>query len=566
MPELSVSRKTISKLLSEMQNRKFIIPDFQRPYKWDMEKCETLWNDIRDFHESMPVGAKSDEYFLGTIVSCKNESNEDNIEIIDGQQRITSFFLILRAFYKKLENMPEDLNVIGLKNQLAPCIWDVDSISQQVADRKKLHVESLVATDDDKAAFHDILETGFADSSAKDLYSINFNFFKDKCEQYAKDAPMQWQPLCVTILHKCIILPIECNNSDTALTIFSTLNDRGLPLSDSDIFKAQIYKSKPDSSAKETFTNAWKELTSICKSAGINLDEIFRYYTHIVRAKNNDKSKETGLRKFYAQNNYEKLKSTTIINDLTDLANFWLYINTSKEPEDVCYKISLEARKFLHCLDCYPNDFWKYITSVFFHCNKDKPSFEADFAAFLKKLTAFLFVKFIHRPTVNAIKDDIYSRCVAVFNGNEPDFKAELKKEDLPGMLDEAANSRLARALILLHAYLNAGQRCLISKNFEIEHIFPYKWQTANYNGWSEADARVFLEKLGNKVAFEKRLNIQAGNNYFGNKKKKYSESKIQDAINLSHYKADDWAKNDIVARNTAFAERLSNFFSSCLG
>lgn len=565
MPELSVSRKTISKLFAEMQNRKFIIPDFQRPYKWDMEKCETLWNDIKDFHESMPVGAKSDEYFLGTIVSCKNESNEDNIEIIDGQQRITSFFLILRAFYKKLENMPEDLNVIGLKNQLAPCIWDVDSISQQVADRKKLHVESLVATDDDKTAFHDILETGFADSSAKDLYSINFNFFKDKCEQYAKDAPMQWQPLCVTILHKCIILPIECNNSDTALTIFSTLNDRGLPLSDSDIFKAQIYKSKPDSSAKEKFTNAWKELTSICKSAGINLDEIFRYYTHIVRAKNNDKSKETGLRKFYAQNNYEKLKSATIISDLTDLANFWLYVNTSKEPEDICYKISLEARKYLHCLDCYPNDFWKYITSVFFHCNKEKLGFEVDFAAFLKKLTAFLFVKFIHRPTVNAIKDDVYSRCVSVFNGNDPDFKAEFKKEDLPGMLDEAANSRLARALILLHAYLNTGQKGLISKSFEIEHIFPYKWQTANYNGWNEADARVFLEKLGNKVAFEKRLNIQAGNNYFGNKKKKYSESKIQDAVDLGHYKADDWAKNDIVARNSAFAERLFNFFSSCL-
>jgi|GEM_PF-6614945 len=46
MAELHVSKKNISKLLTEMQGRKFIIPDFQRPYKWDIEKCETLWNDI----------------------------------------------------------------------------------------------------------------------------------------------------------------------------------------------------------------------------------------------------------------------------------------------------------------------------------------------------------------------------------------------------------------------------------------------------------------------------------------------------------------------------------------
>jgi uncharacterized protein with ParB-like and HNH nuclease domain len=46
MAELNVSRKNISKLFTEMQGKKFIIPDYQRPYKWDKEKCETLWNDI----------------------------------------------------------------------------------------------------------------------------------------------------------------------------------------------------------------------------------------------------------------------------------------------------------------------------------------------------------------------------------------------------------------------------------------------------------------------------------------------------------------------------------------
>ncbi len=53
---------------------------------------------------------------------------------------------------------------------------------------------------------------------------------------------MQWENFVVTILENCVIFPIDCDSLDTGLDIFSTLNDRGLPLSDSDIFKAQIYK------------------------------------------------------------------------------------------------------------------------------------------------------------------------------------------------------------------------------------------------------------------------------------------------------------------------------------
>lgn len=65
MPELQVSKKSISKLFSEMQNKKFVIPDFQRPYKWNEEKCETLWNDIENF--TVTDGKDGSDYFLGTI-------------------------------------------------------------------------------------------------------------------------------------------------------------------------------------------------------------------------------------------------------------------------------------------------------------------------------------------------------------------------------------------------------------------------------------------------------------------------------------------------------------------
>lgn len=212
MPDLSVSKKNLKTLFSELQGKKFIIPDYQRPYKWNIEKCETLWKDIEDFMSNEAQDNK--DYFLGTIVTFVN--NDKNQEIIDGQQRITSFLLLLRAFYRKLEDMVEDDDVRGLKHQIAPCIWDINSISQKVEDKKTIRIKSLVATEKDNDIFHSILEIGIADIVANDNYSKNYIFFKKCCDEYAQNYPLKWKELCVTILNKCIMLPIECDTPEIA--------------------------------------------------------------------------------------------------------------------------------------------------------------------------------------------------------------------------------------------------------------------------------------------------------------------------------------------------------------
>ena len=97
MAELTVNKRDIGSIFRDMQGKKFLIPDFQRPYKWDIEKCETLWKDIEEF--SQTSDSAEDNYFLGTIVSYVENSD---LAIIDGQQRIISILLLLRAFYHKL--------------------------------------------------------------------------------------------------------------------------------------------------------------------------------------------------------------------------------------------------------------------------------------------------------------------------------------------------------------------------------------------------------------------------------------------------------------------------------
>ncbi|WP_298499798.1 DUF262 domain-containing protein [uncultured Algibacter sp.] len=562
MADLHVSKKNISKLFSEMQNRRFVIPDFQRPYKWNIEKCETLWDDIENFTNT--DAKKGSDYFLGTIVSYTNDDN--NQEIIDGQQRITSFFLLLRSFYKKLEAMPEDDDVKGLKNQLAPCIWDINPISQKVSDMSKIHIESLVATEEDNDTFHKILETGNVNEFATDNYSNNYRFFKERCDQYASTNPLQWKELCVTILQKCIILPIECDTPETALTIFSTLNDRGMPLSDSDIFKAQIYRSKNTSDKRKEFTEIWKELSQVCKQGNLSIDDVFRYYSHVLRGRKQDKSKEVGLRKFYAEDTYQKLKESTLVPEIMTLANFWRYVNKNIIPnDDVSYYISNESRKYLHCLSRYPNDFWKYIVSTFFINNLKSESFDTDFIILLKKLIASLFVKFIHAPTVNAIKDDTYQACINISQGNLFNFRINWNEDLLIQDIDGHHSSRISRALLLLHAYLNRKQVDLIPKTFDIEHIFPKKWQNTNYNGWNQEDAWEYLDRLGNKIVLEKKLNIQAGNGYFGVKKAKYELSKIAVIKELAAISQNDWVKNDIEKRESKFISDLIFFFKEQL-
>ncbi len=76
-------------------------------------------------------------------------------------------------------------------------------------------------------------------------------------------------------------------------------------------------------------------------------------------------TKEVGLRKFYANDNYAKLKPEGFMDNIMLLANFWRYINTGIKPEEEEYIISVDAQKYLRCLMCYPNEFCKYVTRYF---------------------------------------------------------------------------------------------------------------------------------------------------------------------------------------------------------
>lgn len=107
---------------------------------------------------------------------------------------------------------------------------------------EQLKINSLVATDEVKDEFLSILLKGEAPDTMHSNYAVNYRYFQGKIKELINKMPSSFMYFPVRLMNNCILLPIEAESQDTALTIFSTLNNRGLPLSDADIFKAQFYK------------------------------------------------------------------------------------------------------------------------------------------------------------------------------------------------------------------------------------------------------------------------------------------------------------------------------------
>ena len=165
MSKLNIDQKSVQALFAD-KKADFLIPDYQRPYAWGDKECQTLWDDIFNFafpdNDYSKFNSDNDEYFLGPIVTFKNDNSKQ--EIIDGQQRLTTLMLLLRAFYAKYGNMKDEASV-STREMIEKCIWKTNEFGKP--NLSALKIDSEVATDNDKAEFLSILKTGDAPDKCK---------------------------------------------------------------------------------------------------------------------------------------------------------------------------------------------------------------------------------------------------------------------------------------------------------------------------------------------------------------------------------------------------------------
>lgn len=571
MSKLNVDQKSVKGLLTD-KHSDFLIPDYQRPYAWGEDECATLWDDLFAFafpgDDCDAFNSDTDEYFLGPIVTFEN--SDGKLEVIDGQQRLTTIMLLLRAFYDKFVNM-QDKQSVTVRTNIARCVWKTDEFDEPKFD--ELKIDSEVASDDDKDEFLSILKNGKVEPGWKSAYASNYVYFQGKIANMTNNWPSYVALLAMRILNNVILLPIEADGQDAALRIFSTLNDRGLPLADADIFKSQFYKHYAGEGHKDEFIARWKNMEDTADRifhpmTGTPMDELFTRYMYYRRALMGIRNTTTAsLRDFYSMNSYAILKEDQSLDDLESLIGFWDRVDSQEG-------FSERVLRRLYVLGYAPNGMWTYLLSTWYLANKDEDGELDDQALFdfLCLITGFIYAYAIERPGVNALRSPVYPELINIVNHRPVTFEQyRFDRDDINARFHAyqyTNQRRFTRSMLVWWAFTDPEQKLLSQDTvLEVEHIYAKK-RNDNYPLHDQSQ----LEALGNKAMLEKTINIRASDFRFADKRKYYEgfidakgvqrpRTANHELLKLVETK-DDFTEQDIVARTN----RIIDTFVDSLG
>ena len=547
----------------------FLIPEYQRPYSWERDECRILWDNLYEFafpdeNDINNFDKDEEAYFMGTILTFKNAAKE--FEVIDGQQRIVTFMLMLRAFYQAFSTA-QDESIKNVRGKIEQCLWHTDEDDKP--DKESLKLKYEVIADEESDELKKILTTGNSTPKKKNNYAVNYRLLQRWVVELNNEKPGYLLYFVRRILNNCVLLPIEADSQNTALRIFTTLNDRGRPLDDADIFKAQFYKFylKRGTNAKNKFVERWKDLAELCNKnfhprKDTPVDDLFRRYMYYLLAKNETKNDTfPDMRDYYERNGYKILQSDETFRDLETLAKFWDdVINRNEE------RFSPRILRRLYVLNWAPYNIWAYVVSIYFMGVRELD--EEKFFNFLNKITAMILMHAITNPGVQSIRRPFFVEFQNILRGRPIEFKYFKQEERfLRDRLRDVkfSNTRaVTGSMLAWWTFRNPAQDLPpLGTELQIEHILAKKRQELHH----VLDNPAALEFLGNKSLLEKRINIRASDYRLVDKKIYYlgdGKSK-QGTFNLELQRLAktryDFTERDILDRNEkifdAFIEYL---------
>lgn len=574
--QFKADQKYVAEILQN--GNKFVIPDYQRIYSWTQNECETLWRDILESFDN-----KSGEYFLGSVVTYQNENKE--LEIIDGQQRLTTFTLFFRAIYECWKTEGRKKSYI---DKFGECIWKYD-MSNECFIYDDRHLDSRVAFEKDEYVLNIILGENITESLQKSesLYAKNYFYFYKTLQDYKRQRSTDWKDFCNFVLGKYLfVLLVVCDSQESAMTIFNTLNSRGMPLSNADILKGYVYKVKSNEKEKKQFAKDWKQLGEKVgdKQPIENLDFLFLQYMHIIRAIKNDTDTTTqSMLNFFTKKD-EKKKCYGALDEwlykdetmpfMENLANFWT------NPSD--YLSSLSCR-YMNVLSLFQNASWQSFVSSLVWKNRecfkeenfknqefDKEVFSKDFDTYLRELIKYITLPFLNYDAgTNRIDEIVFKLNANVLNGQNLS-KNLTQKHEFP-IFDNFKEfceyyPRKMKYILYLDSFLFNDFKSDIKvaiKDLQIEHILPRKWQDIECYGWTKSSWEKYLEQVGNKILLDSKTNQKCSDNFFSYKQEKYKEAdkSLKEVAKLANRAKKNWDEKDIQKRNKEIYERLKTFF-----
>ena len=344
---------------------RFIIPSYQRPYSWEYDQCSQLFSDILEAFE------EGKEFFVGNILMAKSPVEKNRPRVVDGQQRLLTIWLMFKVMYLLYPELNDLKKVVAVParegDKTFPKIVSEVFETDDPKDIPSIHEMTLQQLETE---YQDVLDKkgNIRENVIKSRIKINlfylYRWIQAKRKEYDDD---RMKDFIFFVLENVSVLPIELTGtdmedaSDRALVIFETLNNRGMDLEDADIFKERLYRKAVSVKEKDMFIQNWTDLKSLVEDVGMTIDDVFRYYSHIIRGRNNITYGEKSLRQFFLLEKFSPLQNKeykVILDDLNKMVWVLKYLNTGVSQQG-------ELGKWMQIINAYTNQYPKYVLATF---------------------------------------------------------------------------------------------------------------------------------------------------------------------------------------------------------
>lgn len=545
----------------------YIVPDYQREYVWKAgRQVDQLLNDVYDAFDENP----NKEYFLGsTVIYGTDTSNE----LIDGQQRLTTLFLMLCAFRN-----------IYKCNQLPTTTIDQSILSSQmsqdgitVIDNFHLQLQYEDSIDVIKNIYSNKLPDRLSeDNSSTRLYSAYSYICQFINEKTGKDIGKLGK-FFMYFFNKLIYIQIKSPDMNDALKIFETINDRGIGLNPMDLLKNLVFRQV----GREYFSSVKDKWQSLVKLLEENNEKPLRFLRYFIMSnypdvdngtvKDENIVREDEIYKW--MNNHVKLcqmdtRPVAFVEKLIENAK--CYVNFAKGKDangvsnvylDNILKLSgyafhqhlivlLAARHF--DTDMF-NTLCQAIESYLFYylfTREQAKVFEKQFARWDLKIPKISckkdlddFIKKEIQPLIDKKQVEYKGRFMSFSSKDWQQYRVRYVLSKIAQYIDHSRKGA-SNAEPLTYYY---------SGGIEIEHILPQTPNSDTELTKEEYESQVSM--LGNLTLIEKSINASIQNSIFDKKVIEYGKSNI--------YLTKSICQLDTVGGNTAINrinEKLKTF------
>ncbi|BEJ90132.1 DUF262 domain-containing protein [Campylobacter jejuni] len=567
----------VKKVKEVLNNSIFFIPNYQRDYAWEEKNLDDLWEDLLEAEQAV-----SDEmgHFLGTIVVSKNSKNPEIYDIIDGQQRITTIFMLRYALNFRTQNSQR--NIVYFCD-------DNDNFRLQVQDENKLFFnEVLKQAENNKINIE--LENKAQTQGQQKLYKV-FKAIWSYVASLESDKALK----LFNIIGNMSIMWLEEQDSGKAIRMFQTVNDRGIPLLILDKLKSLLIlysnkycKGELDEVINERFGKIFKISMNIKKHKTIHSLGDVQFYQELEARIFNYHSlgvKEIGHYKNSANIHYNELKKVLKNKDKT-------------------------KEEFKKWLDDYSKDLLQFFETFLKILEKTQDNIEMFKIFMILKINPYFYSSLIRLEMNNILDDEclrLFSQAEIIFyslrqTNDSTAFKlveVTESKDEFKNRIIDDCNKCIKRAgyydinefiseisednyewgkyfHYLFLTYNNVGiEECmkLIDEKiyaFTIEHIIPQNiidnGLLKNYKFENEDDFNKLKNTFGNLIPLEKNLNSACSDRSLLDKKEYYKKSKL--SCNVSFANDENFLnfeKKQIIKRNEDFTKWARKFFADFL-